>query len=211
MEYITILISCFVLQEFAIWTEKTGIVESSTFLLNIWKGNIWINVIFFSFFGGVEVGNNAGSCGINMEKMDCCNFHLSCVTLMAKTKNRLRVRIYLCPTYDHEICLLRFILLTYRNWANMDRNLWRFVVYDLLFLVTGIDKCGQETLTFCSLRPSFSRYRNWRYEQEIDGLLWKIDSSSIQTKHCPNGVVSNTDKVVHDGAVWNLQWLDVIY
>ena len=29
-------------------------------------------------------------------------------------------------------------------------------------------------------------YRNWRYEQELDSLLWKIDYKDIQIPELPN-------------------------
>jgi len=35
-------------------------------------------------------------------------------------------------------------------------------------------------LLFCSLVIVMSIYRKWKIEQEIEGLLWKIDPSEIR-------------------------------
>lgn len=37
-------------------------------------------------------------------------------------------------------------------------------------------------------------YRNWRYEQELDSLLWKIDYKDIQIPDLP-GASTNQGKV----------------
>ena len=37
-------------------------------------------------------------------------------------------------------------------------------------------------------------YRNWRYEQELDSLLWKIDYKDIQIPDLP-GASANQGKV----------------
>ncbi|XP_076454270.1 guanylate cyclase 32E-like [Babylonia areolata] len=45
-------------------------------------------------------------------------------------------------------------------------------------------------------------YRNWRYEQEIDGLLWKVAFSSIQMAHNFTGLSGTDEKQLPlDGAV----------
>ncbi|XP_070186172.1 guanylate cyclase 32E-like [Littorina saxatilis] len=44
-------------------------------------------------------------------------------------------------------------------------------------------------------------YRNWRYEQEIDGLLWKIEFSCIQMSHSFSAGVDNDKPQINSGAI----------
>lgn len=42
-------------------------------------------------------------------------------------------------------------------------------------------------------------YRNWRYEQELDSLLWKVNYKDIQLKESKD-VTSNNDQIVKNNS-----------
>lgn len=49
-------------------------------------------------------------------------------------------------------------------------------------------------LLFCSSVLTLSVYRKWKIEQEIEGLLWKIDLEDLLS-HFGNDIVSSPSKV----------------
>lgn len=49
-------------------------------------------------------------------------------------------------------------------------------------------------LLFCAIVVTASIYRKWKIEQEIEGLLWKIDAQEIHN-YFGNEIISSPSKV----------------
>lgn len=47
-------------------------------------------------------------------------------------------------------------------------------------------------------------YRNWRYEQELDSLLWKVNYKDIQLKESKD-VTANNDQIVKTNSKVNFR------
>lgn len=50
-------------------------------------------------------------------------------------------------------------------------------------------------LLFCSSVVAVSIYRKWKIEQEIEGLLWKIDKSDLRSYFERDNMVSSPSRV----------------
>lgn len=51
-------------------------------------------------------------------------------------------------------------------------------------------------LLFCASVITLSIYRKWKIEQEIEGLLWKIDKSDVHGYISHDNMVSSPSKVL---------------